>query len=128
MVDSDRPQILIVEDEPAIADIERVALEHLEVDITHFNIPANALVYLQDHKPDLLVLDIGLPGMSGWEFLERVKADNLLYDDTPVIVTTAFNDPANRVVGKLQSVHRYVTKPFSPIDFRKIVADVLGLG
>ena len=127
MADLDNLHIVIVEDEPAIADIEQLALESFNVDITHFKFPARALTYLEENQPDLLVLDIGLPEMSGWELLEKIKAGKLLKDGTPVIVTTAFSDPANRVVGKLQEVHRYITKPFSPIEFQKLVVDLLKL-
>jgi len=119
--------ILIVEDEPEIANIEQIALEGFDLNITHFKYAAEAITHLQEAKPDLLVLDIGLPDMSGWQFLEACKTDTLLPDACPVIITTAFSDPANRVIGKLQDVTRYLAKPFSPITFQAIVVELLGL-
>ena len=119
--------ILIVEDEAEIANIEKLSLEGFDLEITHFKFAAEALEHLQDAKPDLLVLDIGLPDMSGWQFLEACKADDLLPASCSVIITTAFSDPANRVIGKLQDVTRYLAKPFSPITFKAIVVELLGL-
>lgn len=127
MADPKPRLILIVEDQPEIADIEMMALEEFDVHIAHIAFPEQALEFLEEYVPDLLVLDIGLPEMSGWELLERVRARNLISEDTPVIITTAFTDPANRVVGKLQDVYRYITKPFSPADFQKTVVDLLDL-
>jgi len=120
-------QILIVEDEAEIANIEQLSLEDLAVEITHFKYPSKALEHLKDYQPDLLVLDIGLPNMSGWEFLTECKTNELLPSSCPVIITTAFNDPANRVIGKLQDVQRYLAKPFSPMAFQGIVVELLGL-
>ena len=119
--------LLIVEDEIEIANIEQLALEDLPVNIHHCSNPADGLTYLAENAPALLVLDIGLPGMTGWQFLEKVKADKLLPEDVPVVITTAFSDPANRVIGKLQNVTHYLTKPFSPMEFRDLVVSVLQL-
>ncbi len=88
---------------------------------------AKALEFLKSQTPDLLVLDIGLPGMTGWQLLEQVKVEELLPDEVPVVITTAFSDPANRVVGKLQAVTRYITKPFAPAEFRSVIVELLSL-
>jgi DNA-binding response OmpR family regulator len=103
---------LIAEDTADIAGLMQMTLTRLGVDSHHALNGILALVFLSERVPDILLLDIGMPGMNGWEVLERVKER---YPDThfPVIVLTAFDDPANKLIGKLQGrVFRYITKPF----------------
>jgi CheY-like chemotaxis protein len=103
---------LIAEDTEDIASLMQMTLTHLGVDSHHALNGILALEYLSERVPDILLLDIGMPGMNGWEVLEHVKER---YPNTyfPVIVLTAFDDPANKLIGKLQGrVFRYITKPF----------------
>jgi CheY-like chemotaxis protein len=84
----------------------------------------DAVTYLQDHAPALILLDLNLPGMSGWDVLEHlveIHGENTI----PVIVTTAYSDSANRVIGKLQQVYKYLVKPFSPDELRDVVEEAL---
>src|SRR5690349_20061092 len=95
-----------------MARIMELTLRTLGVDSNSAIDGPDALNYLAENTPDVILLDIGLPGMNGWEVLEQIKTR---YPDAvyPVIVLTAFNDPANRLIGKLQHrVFRYLTKPF----------------
>jgi DNA-binding response OmpR family regulator len=118
---------LIVEDTDDIAQIITMMLDHLGIDSQHARNGARALEFVQQKTPDLLLLDIGLPGMSGWEVLDAIKTryPNV---DFPVIVLTAFGDPANRVIGKLQRhVFRYFVKPFEVAELAKAVREALGI-
>ncbi len=122
---------LIVEDTHDVAGIIELTLKHLGVRAHRAIDGPAALSFLEHHAaelPDLILLDIGLPGMSGWEVLEAVKH---AYPDAAfrVIVMTAFNDPANRLVGKLQGrVVRYMTKPFEVSELVAAVREALNLG
>lgn len=122
---------LIVEDTHDVAGVMELTLKHLGVAAHRVADGPAALAFLESSPgrlPDLILLDIGLPGMSGWEVLDAVKS---AYPeaDFRVIVLTAFNDPANRLVGKLQDrVVCYMTKPFSVTELAAVVRQALGLG
>lgn len=125
--DAQRPLVLIVEDADDIAGLMQHALRRLGVNSHHARSGFLALDFLAQTTPDLLLLDINMPGMTGWQVLDTIKER---YPDAryPVIVMTALTDPANRTIGKLQSqVVRYLTKPFELAVFEKAVRDVLNL-
>lgn len=121
------PFALIVEDTPDMAAIMEMALDRVGVAHHHVDDGPSALAFLETRTPDLLLLDIGLPGMSGWRVLEAIQDR---FPDTiyPVIVLTAFDDPANKLVGRLQErVVRYITKPFLPSVLSDAVRETLRL-
>jgi CheY-like chemotaxis protein len=116
---------LIVEDVKDLAGVMELSLQRIGFSTHHASDGPEALTYLQETTPDIMLLDIGLPGMSGWEVLEKIKEDEVVF---PIIVLTAFNDPANRLIGKLHKyVTRYVTKPFEVETLRKVVREVLAI-
>jgi two-component system nitrogen regulation response regulator GlnG len=118
---------LIVEDTEDIAGIMQLTLERMGIENIHAANGFQALNLLESRFPDVLLLDIGLPGMSGWEVLEAIKQR---WPDVnfPVIVLTAFSDPANRLIGKLQAhVFRYMTKPFDVETLEQVVREALNL-
>jgi CheY-like chemotaxis protein len=118
---------LIVEDTADMAGLMHMSVRHLGVDTHRVIDGPQALDYLADHTPDIILLDIGLPGMSGWEVLEAIK-ERFPDAQYPVIVLTAFNDPANRLVGKLQhKVYRYLTKPFEVAVLAQTVREALNI-
>jgi DNA-binding response OmpR family regulator len=109
--------ILIVDDEPTIVEVVELYLrrEGFEVQ-TAADGPA-ALAALERRRPDLIVLDLMLPGLSGLELTKRIRADSPL----PIIMLTARSEETDRVVGLELGADDYVTKPFSP---RELVARV----
>lgn len=112
--------ILIVEDELAIADSIAYALRTEGFLPQHVTLGEAALSALRsDTLPtmDLVILDIGLPDMSGFEVCRRLRQ----FSDVPVIFLTARNDEIDRVVGLEIGADDYITKPFSP---RELVARV----
>lgn len=111
------PHILIVEDEAAIADTLMVALQ-LEGLSTHWlNLAGSALEYVRTHAVDLIILDVGLPDLSGFEACRRLRK----FSEVPVLFLTARYDEVDRVVGLEIGADDYVTKPFSP---REVAARV----
>jgi CheY-like chemotaxis protein len=119
------PYALIAEDTEDIAVLMQLTLTRLGVDSHHAINGTLALECLAERLPDIMLLDISMPGMNGWEVLEKVKER---YPDTffPVIVLTAFDDPANKLIGKLQArVFRYITKPFDMDVLVQTVRDAL---
>jgi len=116
--------VLIVEDTEDIAQFVIIALETMGLDTFHASNSERAIEYLQNNMPDLIVLDIGLPGMSGWQLLDLIK-ELREKNGIRIVVTTAFTDPANRLMGKLQEVDRYLFKPFQVKDLQDVVGELL---
>lgn len=108
----ERPLVLIVEDAAELAELLRVTLERNQIRAVVETHAQRALERCHEMKPDLLLLDIGLPDMTGWKLLDTLRetAGSAMPD---VIVITAYGDAANRLVGKFQNVHTYLVKPFT---------------
>lgn len=119
-------EILVIEDTPEFARLTLLTLERFGFRAVHAEHGEAAINYMETHRPNVVLLDLNLPDLSGWQILDRMKT---LYGDTipVIIVTTAYSDSANRVVGKLQAVHRYMVKPFSPQDLVKVLDEILGI-
>jgi len=121
------PLALIVEDTVDIAGLIEINLSQIGLECHHAANGRLALEFLAGKHPDVMLLDIGMPGMNGWEVLENLK-DRWPQSNFPVIVLTAFDDPANKLIGKLQDrVYRYMTKPFNPEDVVQTVREALGI-
>jgi two-component system catabolic regulation response regulator CreB len=117
----DRPTILVVEDEPAIADTIQYALESEGFQCHRLEGGAGVVELLDRQPVALVVLDIGLPDLSGIEVCRRIRQRH----DVPVIFLTARADEVDRVVGLELGADDYVTKPFSPRELAARVKAVL---
>lgn len=109
--------ILIVEDESAIADGIAYALRTEGFAARHLTLGEAALTALREEPFQLVILDVGLPDVSGFEVCRRLRQ----FSEVPVIFLTARSDEIDRVVGLEIGADDYVTKPFSP---RELVARV----
>jgi DNA-binding response OmpR family regulator len=118
--------VLIVEDAEDIAKMLEIGLQQIGIEPALAKNGQIALDYLDQTRPDLILLDLNLPGINGWQVLEYAKK---LYGEHSfhVIVTTANTDDVNRLVGKMQYVSSYVQKPFTPDSVIDIVREVLEL-
>jgi DNA-binding response OmpR family regulator len=123
---SNKPVILIVEDAGDVAQLVRVILRKFDLEIHHVDNGQSGLVFLESTIPDLMILDIAMPVMNGWQFLEMVRE---LPDrrQIPVIMLTAHTDSGNRMVGQMEAVAAYLTKPIAPDELRGAVTRVLGV-
>ena len=92
----------------------------------HVDDGETAIAFLEGKLPHLILLDLNLPGLSGWDVLEFL-VETYGSGKVPVIVTTAYGDNANRVIGKLQDIYKYMVKPFKPLDLIATVEGALGL-
>ncbi len=106
----DRPTILVVEDEPAIADTIQYALESEGFHCLRLEVGAGVAEVLDQQPVALVLLDIGLPDMSGIEVCRRIRQKH----DVPIIFLTARGGEVDRGVGLELGADDYVTKPFSP--------------
>jgi DNA-binding response OmpR family regulator len=110
--------VLLVEDEAAIADLQRLYLQRDGFQVEVVGTGEQALEQIRARRPAAVVLDVGLPGIDGIEVVRRLRA---AADDTPVLFVTARDDEVDRVLGLEMGADDYVTKPFSP---RELVARV----
>lgn len=111
-------RVLIVDDDSAVRNVVRLALERAGCSVSEATSGKDALSAAAASTPDLVVLDIGLPGMSGLEVLGAIRLD---LGDLPVILLTANGEEPDRVLGLKLGADDYLAKPFSP---RELVARV----
>jgi DNA-binding response OmpR family regulator len=109
--------ILLVDDEQHIIDLARMYLEQAGYRTASATDGQLALHRILADKPALVVLDLMLPGLDGWEVCRRVRAES----DVPIIMLTARSDDIDRIVGLELGADDYLTKPFNP---RELVARV----
>jgi DNA-binding response OmpR family regulator len=102
--------VLIVEDEPKIRELVRRYLEREGLRVMTTGSGAEAITMAADARPDLVVLDLGLPDVPGEEVARELRAAS----DVPIIMLTARADERDRVAGLELGADDYVTKPFSP--------------
>ena len=109
--------ILVVDDEPSIAQIATDYLRHGGFGVITASNGADALALARAQRPDLIVLDLGLPRMDGIEVAKTLRREG----DIPIIMLTARIEESDRLAGLELGADDYVTKPFSP---RELVARV----
>ncbi len=112
--------ILIVEDEPAIRDMVAFALRKAGMEAAHAGDARGAQSMIAERVPDLILLDLMLPGMSGLDLARRLRKEDLTRD-VPIIMLTARGEETDRVGGLEAGVDDYVVKPFSP---RELIARI----
>ncbi len=109
--------ILSADDEPRIVELARDYLEHAGFEVITAGDGPGALAATRTRKPDVLVLDLGLPGMDGLDVARTIRRESNL----PIVMLTARDDEVDRVLGLEIGADDYVTKPFSP---RELVARI----
>jgi two-component system response regulator RegX3 len=110
-------RILLVDDEPLITDSLSYSLRREGFEVSAVGDGLEALQLIQDFQPDLVVLDLMLPGMSGLEVCRRLRTQSA----TPVIMLTARSEEIDRVLGLEVGADDYLAKPFS---FRELLARI----
>jgi DNA-binding response OmpR family regulator len=110
-------KILVVDDEPKIVEICSDYLKAAGYEVVSAEDGPNGLASIRREKPDLIVLDLMLPGMDGLDLCRQLRRES----NVPVIMLTARVDEADKLVGLEQGADDYITKPFSP---RELVARV----
>lgn len=125
MADNKKPVIVSVEDEEGIYELLRLTIEPLPVEFHHAFNGYDAIELITQVKPDLLIMDIGLPDMNGWDVLKTIIAKEI--KPNKILVLTAYNAPTHRLIAHLQDVDIYINKPFMPLELRKTISELLEL-
>jgi DNA-binding response OmpR family regulator len=116
--------VLLVEDDPTVSDVVRRYLEREGMVVDVVSDGATALASALADPPDIVVLDLMLPGLSGLEVCRRLRGASTV----PVVMLTALGEEADRVAGLELGADDYVTKPFSPRELTLRVLSVLRRG
>lgn len=114
-------RILVIEDEPIVAEVVERYLRRDGYDVRAETDGTSGLDTFESYRPDLVVLDLMLPGMDGMEVCRRVRANS----QTPIIMLTAKGEEVDKLVGLEVGADDYVTKPFSPRELAARVKAVL---
>ena len=114
------PRILVVDDEAPMVELVGEYLRSEGMDVAYAGDGPSAIDAVRDRRPDVIVLDVMLPGLDGFEVLRRVRT----FSDAYVIMLTARAEEIDRIVGLSVGADDYVVKPFSP---RELVARVKAL-
>jgi DNA-binding response OmpR family regulator/DNA-binding CsgD family transcriptional regulator len=118
--------VLVVDDEDDIRELVKLNLELDGHDVIAAANGIEALEYAVGEHPDVVVLDVMMPEMDGWETLAQMKSSiDPVIAHIPVIMLTARADDLDRIRGGIEGAIRYLTKPFSPAELRTEVADAL---
>ena len=114
--------VLIVEDEPAIAETLIYACKEAGIASTHTLLGHEGIAALREQAFDFVILDVGLPDMTGFDVCKQIRASaQISISNIPILFLTARNHEIDRIVGLEIGADDYVTKPFSP---REVVARV----
>jgi CheY-like chemotaxis protein len=116
--------VLLVDDEPSIRAICRINLEGDGLRVLEAKDGAEALEEVRRQRPSLVLLDVMMPGVDGWEVAEQLAADAGTRD-IPVVFLSARATPEDRLRAQQLGAVGYVVKPFDPLDLARVVRNVL---
>jgi DNA-binding response OmpR family regulator len=115
------PQIMVIEDEPSVGEVLQLYLRRAGFTVTLFQDGQKAIAQLEEQLPALVILDLMLPGVDGWEITRRLRARS----SVPIIMLTARGQEIDRIAGLELGADDYVVKPFSPQELVSRVRAVL---
>ena len=119
-------RIVCIEDEPEMIDLIQLILNRRGFDVHGAPGGKEGLSLVREMLPDLVLLDLMMPDMDGWEVYQQMKADESTRD-IPVIVVTAKAQNIDKVLGlHIAKVDDYIAKPFSPQELMDSVEKILG--
>ncbi|GAB1469520.1 hypothetical protein MASR2M66_03960 [Chloroflexota bacterium] len=125
MGDTNGKTILCVEDEPEMIDLIHLILSRKGYNVKGATGGVEGIQLIRELHPDLVLLDLMMPDMDGWEVYQQMKSDSAL-KDIPVIIVTAKAQNIDKVLGlHIAKVDDYIAKPFSPQELTDSVEKVL---
>jgi DNA-binding response OmpR family regulator len=119
-------RVVCIEDEPEMIDLVRLILGRKGFHVIGANGGIEGLETVRKELPDLVLLDLMMPDMDGWEVYQQMKADEVLRE-IPVVVVTAKAQSIDKVLGlHIAKVDDYITKPFGPQELLESVEKIIG--
>jgi len=120
-------RVLVVDDEPDVLLLCRVNLEFEGYEVVEAADGVEALSQMRATKPDLVLLDVMMPLLDGWQVLEQAQADEDLAG-IPIVLLTAKVQDSDQLRGFDLGAAEYITKPFSPLALSQTIEEVLAQG
>ncbi len=117
-------RILLVEDDRDTLTVLRENLKRAGYQVVEAQSGEEGLVAFKQYKPDLVILDVALPGIDGWEVLRRIKAGPISRK-TPVVMLTGKTDNADRIKGYEIGADFYMTKPYNVQKLLTVVRSIV---
>jgi DNA-binding response OmpR family regulator len=117
-------RVLVIDDEPPIRLLCRVNLEAEKMEVLEAGDGPTGLEVARNEKPDVVLLDVMMPGLDGWQVAERLLEDGTT-KDIPIIFLTARAEFSDRARGLDIGGVDYVTKPFNPVELAPLVRNLL---
>lgn len=123
---SDKPLVLVADDDPDLRSLVRLHLEMMELPVIEANNGEDALETILVEHPNLVVLDVMMPGLTGWEILRylRSKSD---FDDVKVLMLTGIGETLNELSSPMYGANDYLDKPFKAQELASKVKALLGI-
>ena len=123
---SDNPVVLVADDDPDLRSLVRLHLEMMDLPVIEANNGDDALEKILVEHPNLVVLDVMMPGLTGWEILRylRSKPD---FDDVKVLMLTGIGETLNELSSPMYGANDYLDKPFKAQDLAAKVKALLGI-
>ena len=106
-------QILYIEDERPVIDLVRQTLQVAGFEVIGVTSGEEGLAMMRQRKPDLLLLDLMMPDVSGWDVYRAMKSDDRLANIPVIVITSKVPEQGRHIVANLPPVDDYITKPFS---------------
>jgi len=119
-------KVLLVDDTRTLLSLIQVYLMGWDMEFVEARDGKQGLEQARLHKPALIISDVRMPGMDGFELCAAVRADPALHG-TPIVLLTSLNDDASRRKGRLVGASAFLTKPVSVDELRKTVGEILKL-
>ena len=119
------PYIIYIEDERPMIELVRETLKFSGYELVGVTTGEQGLSLMQKRKPDLLLLDLMMPGVSGWDVYRSMKADAQLSDVPVIVITAKVLESGRKIADDLPPVDDYITKPFGPDHLIRSVQNLL---
>lgn len=120
-----KKRILVVDDEPYVLRVIQMKLENAGYQVETVGDGISAWEKIQIDKPDMLITDIVMPGLNGYELIRKVRSEPETRE-LPVLMLTGRGQDVDELKGYEAGVDKFLTKPFSPKELLSIVGEILG--
>lgn len=112
----------LIDDDEELHDLLITYFQDLQIELTASERPEKGIEYVKEHNPDLVILDLMLPGMDGFEVCKKLRE---IKPEQPIIMLTAKGDDFNKIVGLELGADDYMSKPFNPRELLARIKTVL---